>query len=397
MKVIYNSKSQCSGCAACLNICPKNAIDMKPDEEGFLYPEIDETLCINCGACERVCHLKNNKFDKLKSSNLQALALKHKEDTVISNSSSGGAFTAISDYVLNNGGQVFGAVFDDKMKVMNIKATTFDNRDRMRGSKYIQSDIKDVFKTIKKDLDETESLILFSGTPCQVASLKSYLGDKVDLSSLLLCDIVCHGVTSPRMWQEHINLIQNKRGKKVINYKFRDKSNKIGGAYTSTIFYEDGKCETGTALCQSYIDIYNNKTVRPSCYECKYTDVNRVSDITIADFWGIEKAMPDFDNRNGASLILINTEKGEKLFNNIKESVEYRCCKLQDCMQPQLKHPIDMAKDRQNFWNEYKQKGYKHVLKKYTWYGGKKRIKFELKKFVPTNVKVIVKKFLKKV
>lgn len=387
MDKIYNKKEECSGCTACLSVCSKKAITMVEDKEGFLYPKVDKKLCINCGACIKVCHLKDNKYKILKNNNLESIAFKHKSSEVLYNSSSGGAFTAISDYILKNKGQVYGVVFNNEMKVIHSVANNVDERNKMRGSKYVQSDIRGIFKEIKQSLKETDKFIMFQGTPCQVAGLKSYLGDNINSERLLLCDIVCHGVTSPLFWREHINFIEKKYKRKILNYKFRSKI-RGWGYHIEGFSFDNKKFNTKSALSQAYKNIfYTENAFRPSCYNCKYTDVNRVSDITIADFWGLQKTMPEFFDRKGVSLILINTEKGNDVFNNIKNNCEYRKCHLKDCMQPQLQAPIKMPDNRQKFWEDYINRGYKFILKKYTCYGGLKRIKFEIKKCVPNNIK----------
>lgn len=395
MEKIYHKKNECTGCTACLNVCPKKAITMIKDEEGFLYPEIDNNLCINCGACLKICHLKNEKYKLLKNKNIQAIAAKHKDNNVLYSSSSGGMFTALSDYIIKEGGKVYGAVFNENMKVVHESAINFEERNKMRGSKYVQSDIENVFKQLKDDLKCKEKTIMFTGTPCQVASLKAFLGVNAELSNLILCDVVCHGVTSPKIWEQHINYIQNKRKKKVVDYKFRDKLDGWG-KYIGTIMYDNGESERGTKLCQSYISMYNSKMMRPSCYDCKYADVDRVSDITIADFWGVEKSVPEFYDKKGVSLVLINTHKGKEIIDKIKDAIIYKEVELELCIQPQLRQPIEKLNTRDVFWSDYSKKGYEYILKKHTCYGVSYRIKNNIKRCVPKNVKNVIKKLIKK-
>jgi len=394
MDRVYEEKNMCCGCSACVNICPKGAISMEEDEEGFLYPVIDEEICIDCGLCQKVCDFKNGRLEKSELEN-KAYAARHKDEEVLLKSSSGGMFTAISDLCLENGGVVYGAAFDEDFNVYHKRTTTKEERNTLRGSKYVQSDIGDIFAQVKKDCENGEN-ILFTGTPCQCAGLRSYLeNSKCDTSKLILCDLVCHGVPSPMLWREHIKRLEKKG--KIRAYNFRSK---VYGwsKNTEKVTYENGKEDYKSALSQEHkMLFYSHNALRPSCHECPYTNVSRLTDVTIADYRGIEKNMPDFIDERGVSLILLHTEKGYAVFDAIKDSLIARECPIEKCLQPQLMYPSWVSENRDAFWQEYREKGYDFVAKKYCGVGflagAKKFLKNIMRK---ANLYDIAKKILKK-
>lgn len=376
MKSVFDKKNNCCGCTACKYICPADAIEMMPDREGFLYPEINQELCIDCGLCRKVCAFQNG-YDR--SDNIQfpgVYAVKHKNEDVRISSTSGGAFTAISDHILENGGVVFGVAFDDNMNVMHMAAKSKSERNKFKGSKYVQSNLNDVYKKTAQLITEGVQ-VLFTGTPCQTAGLKHFLA-KMDTKNLVLCDIVCHGVPSPLMWREHIKHIQKKRNSKVASYYCR---HKVNGWHTHTevIIFENGKKEYKSVLSQIHKRLfYSNNILRPACYNCRYTNFERPSDITIADFWGIEKIMPEIDDNKGVSLVLVNTEKGKQIFNSLNTVYKWES-NVDDCLQPNLIAPTKKPFSREQFWQDYYQNGFEFVAKKYAGYSLIKTIKSKLK------------------
>jgi len=221
---LFSDKSNCCGCSACFSICPKNAISMLPDEEGFLYPHIDTTKCIECGLCKKVCAFQS-PYDVTKSNpQLNVYAVKHRNEDVRQYSQSGGAFTALSDVTLSEGGVIYGATFGNDWHVKHGRAQTPAERNCFRGSKYVQSDLDSIFYQVERDLNQGEK-VLFSGTPCQCAGLKSFLlFKKIDLSNLLLVDIVCHGTPSPLLWSDHLKSLEKKHKSKIKNIFFEQKS-----------------------------------------------------------------------------------------------------------------------------------------------------------------------------
>lgn len=363
---VFDRKEDCCGCTACKHICPTHAIEMVSDQEGFLYPEINQKLCIDCGLCKQVCAFQNGYDVSTNFSIPEVYAAKHKKEDIRMSSTSGGAFTAISDFVLKNEGVIFGVAFDENMNVIHKAANTSDERDMFKGSKYVQSDLNDVYKEIKELLN-TGRQVLFTGTPCQTAGLKSFLA-KDNTEKLILCDIVCHGVPSPLMWREHINHLEEKANSKIDYYYCRHKV-KGWHAHNEMVIFKNGKRDYKSILSQKHKNLfYSHNILRPACHSCKYTNMARPSDITIADFWGIEKHMPEFDDNKGISLVLINSAKGKEVFGNIENELIIRRSNERDCLQPQLREPSKPSPNRAEFWKEYESNGYRYVIKKYGGY-----------------------------
>ena len=378
MKRPFNLKENCCGCTACQSICPVRAITMESDSEGFLYPCVNSEKCVNCGKCIEVCDFKESSIDLEKSTPL-VYAVKHKDENVRANSTSGGAFTAISDYILKKDGIVYGVAFDGQLNVVHQRATKKVERDKFRGSKYVQSNLKNIFLKVKNDL-ENNYKVLFTGTPCQVAGLKSFLKD-METKNLVLCDILCHGVSSPLLWQEHINNCQKTKKLNIKSYKCRSKINGWH-SHTEEILYSNGKKDSSSQNSQKHkVLFYSHNILRPSCHKCPYTKIEHKSDFTIADFWGIENHMPEFDDNRGVSLMIINSSKGKQIFKNIEENLIYRKSNINDCMQPILVGPTKPSLNRDQFWQDYHQKGYEYILKNYAGCNLAGTIKFLIKKY----------------
>lgn len=368
---VYDKKEDCCGCTACQHICPTKSIEMKSDEEGFLYPKINQELCIDCGLCKKACAFQNG-YDTAQNFNIPYVyAVKHADEKVRMTSTSGGVFTAIADYVLDKDGVVYGVAFDEDMNVVHKKASTKNGVEKFKGSKYVQSNLGSTFAEIKKLL-VNKKFVLFTGTPCQTAGLRAYL-TRVNTEKLFLCDIICHGVPSPLMWRENLNFIKEKHNEKLVSYQFRDKIVGWRGANVTANFAN--KRVTNSSMIKTYVNMYFLHTItRKSCHNCKYTNLQRPSDITIADFWGIENNMPDFDDNMGTSLVLINSSKGQYLYENIKDNLIYRESNTKDCMQPQLQYPSKASVQREQFWEDYQLNGYNYIIKKYAGYSIKGRV-----------------------
>lgn len=354
-------KADCCGCTACASICPKDAITMEPDTLGFKYPKVDLDKCIDCGLCEKVCAFNDN-YDK--SPNLkepEIYAARHKDIHEIETSRSGAAFIAISDYILENGGIVYGVGYKDHFRVAHKRATTKEERNEFKGSKYVQSDLDGIFRQVKEDLKQGNT-VLFSGTPCQTAGLNSYIGKKFR-ENLVLVDIVCHGVPSPYIWQDYLTYLENKYKSKIIKVNFRDKS-RIGwsGHIESFVFANKNKVE---------LDVFKylfgkNIMLRSSCGSCVFTNFDRPSDITIGDYWGWEKISKDFNNDNkGCSLLLINTIKGQIIFNKISNNLFLLKSDKEKSVQPNLEKPSVLDKRNTYFEIDFQRRGFKYVAKKY--------------------------------
>lgn len=363
--IVYAKKEDCCGCTACMSICPNDAITMVADEEGFLYPHINDDLCNECQLCIQICPFREGYRIKDNYDQPIVYAAKHRDYNVRINSSSGGMFTAISDYILDNGGVIYGVAFDDKLRACHQKAETPEERDKLRGSKYVQSYLNGVFKDVREKLKRGKP-VLFTGTPCQNAGLHAYL--KKDYENLYLCDIVCRGTPSPVIFQDYIRYCEKKNRSKVIEYYCRYKGNGWHSSMEKAV-YENGKEDSTSVISQLYRSLFYSLTVlRPACHNCKFANVSRPSDITIGDFWGIEKCMPDFDDNMGVSLVLVNSAKGMNLFQKISKNLGYRESTIRDCLQWNLHTPTALSPQRDQFWKDYWDRGFEFVLKQYAGY-----------------------------
>jgi len=330
----------CCGCAACVQICPKECISLIEDGEGFLYPHVDRNGCIGCGLCERVCPFINAGEAR---EPLRCYAAKNKDERVRMESSSGGVFTLLAESIIDEGGVVFGARFDDEWEVVHDFTETKAGLAAFRGSKYVQSRIGNTFRQAESFLKEDRK-VLFSGTPCQIKGLKQYL--RRDYDNLLAVDFICHGVPSPGVWRQYLDETFSKpdrregRGKNTVlsspkaipvitGISFRDK--KLGWKKYSFVVRgkSAGQADKNSVLLS---DMHQNNAfmkaflsdliLRPSCYGCRAKGGRSGSDITIADFWGIQNIMPDFDDDKGVSLILCYSNK--QIIDNILKLADYR-------------------------------------------------------------------------
>ncbi len=305
-------KTGCCGCSACFNICPKNAIIMKPDNEGFLYPDIQEELCVNCGLCEKVCPIQNPMQEIQKEQT--AYLFQNSNDRVREESTSGGAFTAIGEYVLNRGGVVVGAAYDEEFRIIHsIAESTFELR-KFRNSKYAQSNMQDIYRQIRKLLDSGR-FVCFSGTPCQVEGLLSFLRKKYD--NLLCVDIVCHAVPSPKLWEKYLQY-QSSKVKDATNILFRDKK-PYGYKYSSMSIYKgnDVIYRNGVESDKMLRAFFSEIADRPSCYDCKFKKRYRESDITIWDCFEVYRFSQKLDDDKGTTRVLIHSESGRKVMDEV--------------------------------------------------------------------------------
>lgn len=384
------NKADCCGCTACASICTHHAISMKPDAMGFLYPKVDTKKCTECGLCEKVCAFHPNYDKSLNLLEPQIYATRHKDIHEIETSRSGAAFIAISDYVLDLGGVIYGAGYTDHFRVVHKRATNKNERNEFKGSKYVQSDLRGIFPLIKEDLKQGLT-VLFSGTPCQTAGLASYIGKRLR-EKLILVDIVCHGVPAPYIWRDYLTYLEQKYKQPIIEVNFRDKS-RIGwkGHLESFIFQDGSKKEFST-----YTHLfYRHIMLRPSCSKCHYTNFNRPSDFTLADYWGWEKLSSDFNQDNkGCSLIFINTEKGKEIFSKQKKELNYIPSSKELCIQPNLQNPSHFDSQWIEFEKLYVAKGFTSAIKRYGNCGWrykilvtKRKIKTILKSFISWHAK----------
>lgn len=309
-----NNKKMCCGCTACVNVCPANAIKMENDFEGFLYPIVDKEKCINCGLCDKTCPYKN-KIEV--NSFLKSFVIQNKDQETLNNSTSGGFFTPISKYVIQNNGYVCGAIVKDDLSVEHIiyDKQNLDEIYKFRGSKYVQSQLNNAFKIIKKKLDDGK-LVCFSGSPCQVVGLKKYL--KKEYANLITVDFVCRGVPSALFLKKYIDYQERKYNSKIRSLYFRSKTYGYHSG-TLTLKFENGKKYTGSNRVDLYSKCFHKDVCsRPSCYNCIAKGIERISDFTVFDSWHPEKLVDKLkDNDKGYSNLFIHTKKGYDLFINI--------------------------------------------------------------------------------
>ncbi|MBE5919033.1 MAG: 4Fe-4S dicluster domain-containing protein [Pseudobutyrivibrio ruminis] len=319
--MLFEEKEKCCGCTACYNACPVGAIEMKPDFEGFLYPEINSDKCINCGACERVCPIK--QYSEPETGFLKTFTLRTKEDAVLSNSTSGGFTTPLVEYVINNGGVVccasYTSDFEVKHVIIDSPAKLQDEINKMRGSKYVQSNLSDVYKKIKEYVLNGR-IVCFIGTTCQVTGLSTYLGKKYD--NLYLVDVVCHGTPSPKLFKKYLDYQRNKYNSDIKNIVFR---NKTYGYHSGTMKmeFENGKVYYGSARVDYMLkSFFKEISSRPSCYECKFKTKKRYSDYTIYDAWHASEIAGINDDDKGFTHVIVHSEKGINLLRTICDKYE---------------------------------------------------------------------------
>lgn len=373
-------KSQCCGCTACEAICAQKAISMKPDALGFLYPEVDASKCTDCGRCEEVCAFKTDYGTADNFLSPIAYGARHKDMDEVMKSRSGAVFVALSDYVLERGGVVYGAGYKDHFRVAHKRATTKEVRDEFRGSKYVQSDLAGVFQSVKDDLKEG-LFVMFSGTPCQTAGLKSYIGKKLH-DKLLLIDIICHGVPSPYIWRDYIKYLEKKNGSVVTAVDFRDKTVNGWADHQESFVYDTGQKDVFTFYTNQVL--YSGIALRKSCTKCPFTNTRRPSDITLGDFWGWEKWDADLNkDDSGVSLVLCNTPKGKEMFNKISSSLNYKEAMPEAYMQVRLEYPAAEHSRRDDFEKDYAKRGFEYVMyHDYNKSSFMQRVKRKIKKFM---------------
>ncbi|WP_408071402.1 Coenzyme F420 hydrogenase/dehydrogenase, beta subunit C-terminal domain [Butyrivibrio sp. JL13D10] len=312
--VNIENKADCTGCHSCMTVCPRRCITMASDKQGFKYPIVNADDCINCKLCDKVCHMKR---DDLRSKPYKAYAAKNNNENERMSSSSGGIFVAVAKWVIGKGGSVYGAAFDEKFRVHHVRVTKEEDLEQLQTSKYVQSDIENTYIQAIADLED-DKYVLFTGTPCQIGGLKSFLNKEYD--KLILQDIMCHGVPSPKLWSKYIKELGIGEIKKIC---FRDKSD---GWSEYHVKIEGTK--------KNIYDVFNKNTymrafiadasLRPSCYNCRYKHLDYAGDYILADFWGVSSICPEMNDNKGVSLFLVNSTKGERLFDVIKGQVEFK-------------------------------------------------------------------------
>ena len=350
-------KSECCGCTACKAVCPHEAISMRPDALGFMYPVTDADRCTDCGLCEKVCAFRTPVQDAFTP---KAMAVRNRDEESLMQSRSGAVFPVIAADVIARGGTVYGAAFDNGFRVIHSRAENMQEADAFRGSKYVQSDMNDMFRKVRNDLMEGRP-VFFTGTPCQVHGLLSYIPDKLR-EKLLTADIVCHGVPSPYVWRDYLGHLERRHGGRVSEVSFRDKKIYGWAAHKET-YRIDGKMFTESSFTHLF---YRHIMLRPSCAVCQYASTKRCSDITLADFWGWQKSVPGFnDDDKGVSLVLVSSSEGASAIERCRGCLEIREVSLENCLQPNLLRPSAPDKDSAMFAEDFSTKGIDYVLKRY--------------------------------
>lgn len=314
-----NRKEDCSGCKCCEQICPKHCISMQEDSEGFWYPEVNENECIHCGLCVECCPLNKAPELSRKLTEPEVFAATLKNKTILQNSSSGGLFSAFALEILKEGGVVFGCAFDENFKAVHIPILNADELYKLQGSKYVVSDLNNTYTQVRTFLSEGKK-VLYSGSACHIAGLQKFL--KNENENLLTLEILCHGTPSQKLFRKHLEYLSETYRGKILSYAFRDKSSGWGLNYKTKT-----KTKTKTIYSPADEDAYyasflRGKTYRPSCYECHFAKQERIADITLGDFWGIELFHPEFYNKMGVSAVILNTEKAKAYWEKISDQVD---------------------------------------------------------------------------
>lgn len=368
--ILFDDKKNCCACGACMNICPKNAIKMQEDEYGFLYPQIDENKCVQCGACQKVCAYQNGQVG---NTPIKCYAAVNKDKEELMKSASGGIFAAMATTILKDDGVVFGAALDFEnghAHPHHIAVREVSQVYRLQGSKYVQSAIENTYVEAKEELDLGKK-VLFSGTPCQIAGLYSYL--RKGYENLYTIDVICHGVPSAKFFDDYIQYMTKKnKAKAVISYSFRDK--KKGWGMNNRIGFEYASGKKKNMYIPARLTSYNTffldgDIYRENCYQCPYAKRERTGDFTIGDYWGIEKEHPEllkrdeFDERKGISCFLVNTDKGLAFSKETKtkfylEESSFSKIKKKN---GQLNHASQKTKKRKNIMMRYKMEPYEKV------------------------------------
>lgn len=315
----------CCGCFACEQVCPKKCIRFEADAEGFMYPQVDADNCIDCRLCVKSCPVLSYKNEQNTS---QVFAAKANDPELLKKSASGGIFAVLARYVLRRGGVVFGCAYNEKLSAVHIKIDSEDELYRLQSSKYMQSNLDGVYSEVKECLDSGKE-VLFSGTGCQVAGLKSFLKNTYD--NLLTADVLCHGVSSPLLFSKYIEHLGKKYGGDITGFNFRSKD-KHGWD-----LYFQAKTQNKTKTFYGMFDPYGSaffrgKNYRESCYSCKFACSDRKSDFTLGDFWGIETADLDFYDKKGVSLVLINSEKAAAVKNELASEITWKKESFEDAV-----------------------------------------------------------------
>lgn len=354
-------KRDCMGCTACEAVCPKSAITMTADGVGFKYPVVDPDLCIECKLCEKACPIVSEQ-PRNEAKPQKVLAGQLKNLSHLMNSQSGGAFYVVASEFIRQGGVVYGSAIVDDLDVRHIRVSEIERLPLLQKSKYVQSELGNIFKTVREDL-KVGRRVMFSGTPCQIAGLRRAIPK--GLSENLYCtDIICHGVPSPTIYKAYIQYLEDKYGKKIAVFNFRDKPQFGWRTPRESVTFEDG--EKLSSYYYNFLFLEKDFTAREACGRCRFCTLDRVGDITIADCWGWEKlGLDTFKGNNGISLILVNTEKGQALFGNCNTAFESIEVPLEPLMQRNLQQPTARPVVADKVQRDFVNHGFEYIHIKY--------------------------------
>lgn len=377
-------KKECCGCNACGDICPKDAITYKTDIEGFWYPEVNMQRCIDCHLCEKVCPIINvSEYKRNDYKEQICYAAENKNIEVVFDSTSGGLFSALANPIYRDGGYVGGAIFNDDFSVKHYISNDKNDLPKLRSSKYLESNLEGFFKQVKALLIQGEK-VLVCGCPCQMTAMRSFLHK--DYENLIIVDFICRGINSPKVWRKYLDSFEERYDSKVVYCKA--KSKEYGWRnLTQKVILEDGRNIYETKDTSNFTKGYLKTGVycRPSCYDCQFKGFPRIADITIADFWGIEKYSKQLEKNLGTSLVMINSKKGETYFDTIKNRLNYLAVPFNSILigNPSLIQSLDLPLvDRTEFFDDLDKMSFVQISKKYI-YSSKKstiqRIKKSLK------------------
>lgn len=391
MLYFIKNKHECTGCGACKAICPVDCISFIHDEEGFSYP-IADSRCINCGKCEKVCPVISIEDYREKYFEQFSIVGRHKDDDIWQQSASGGAFTAICEAYCNDGDAIFGAKFNGR-QVVHDYVRNIKDIDVFRKSKYVQSYMGNTYHQVM-ELLENDKRVIFSGTPCQVAGIKNYLNK--DYDNLLCIDLVCHGVGSPSIFNKYIEYLEEKYTSKVKSFTFRHKKVKMGRLLQHVIVIE---LENGKKI-ENEKDLYNTAfiqtlLIRPSCGECKFANINRVGDLTIADFKKKHELLPEAKGLDNFSTVIINSQKGKEVSEQLQERMKVYFVDIKDIIRtnPPLRQVSKMNNKRENFFQDLiKGESVDIVLKRYISFP---KLYMKIWRLIPDRIRGMIKRRIK--
>lgn len=388
-------KKQCMGCGVCSQLCPAKCIAMRVDSEGFLYPSVDKSKCVDCNLCVKKCPILSDTviFSNSNETKYYAAIIKDQEELKLS--SSGGVFSTLADHILHEGGYVCGCVYNDRMEAVHVVSKDQNTIRRMYGSKYVQSNILECYSVINEILLRGEK-VLFTGTACQVAALKAFLGKEYE--GLYTVDILCHGVPSPGLFRLFVEHLSKKEESQVLDIRFRDKEkNGWGSEHRTSVTYANGK-KKWPFMPAYFSAFFYGLDLRESCYCCKYAGTKRVSDLTIGDYWGSWKKYGK-RFREGISVVSVNSKRGELLFNSISRSLLKKDeLSIGEAVwsNDNFDHPVKRPMERDDFYTRID--NYRSILKKtYTARTYRKKIIISLYGvLLPEKVRLSIHKILKK-